>query len=75
MRNIVGIICLVLGFITIAFGGIGLFIYYLHDLVINFETLTRDEVFWNILWLFFREIIPLVVGLSLLGIGYVINKD
>ena len=66
---------MVLGFLTIVFGGLGVFLYYLHDLIVNFDTLSRDELFWSVVWLFFRDIVPIVVGLIFLGIGYVIKKD
>jgi|TARA_R110002126_G_scaffold174187_1_gene322755 hypothetical protein len=75
MRNFFGISFLVVGFLTIILGGLSVFIYYLHDLIVNAGTMSSGEILLAIIMMVFRDIIPIVMGLIFLGIGYAIKKD
>ena len=56
-----GIIVVAIGYLIIIFGSIGMFAYGLYDIIVNFDTLTRVEIFWDIIFMMFREVIPIIV--------------
>lgn len=67
--KIIGVLLVILGILSIVFGGIILSIYNIYDLVINWEELTRVEVFWDIFWITLRDIFVMIGGLLLLLFG------
>ena len=75
MRNILGILFIVLGFTILIFGGVSVLIYCIYNLVMNFETMTRGEIFWEIVLIILRDVGTIIVGLLTLGLGYLIKKD
>lgn len=67
--KVLGILLVILGFMTMIFGGLGLAIYAIYDLVINWEELTRVEIFWNIVWFIIRDVLAIIAGLVMLFFG------
>jgi hypothetical protein len=60
---------MILGFIMVFFGGIILSIYAIYDLVVNWETLSRIDIFWNLIWLILRDVIAIGGGIVLIIFG------
>ncbi len=67
--KVIGILLMILGGLTIIVGGLGLGFYYVYDLVMNWETLTRNEIFWHIVWFILRDVVAIGVGFILFVIG------
>jgi len=69
MRVVIGILLVILGVGTMVLGGIGLTIYYAYDLIINWETLSRIDIFWSVVGIIFRDVIAVIVGMLLFITG------
>lgn len=73
MKDLIGTIFLILGYGTIIFGSIGIFAYGLYDIIHNIDELTKTQLFLDILMMVFKEIIPAIIGLIFIGIGFLIK--
>lgn len=62
MNRLVGILLIIIGLLITVFGGVAILIYSIYDLIVNFDTLTGIEIFWDIVWLVCRDIIAIIVG-------------
>lgn len=67
--KLLGILLAILGVITMVFGGIGLAIYYIHDLIVNFDSLSSSEIFWHVVGLVLRDLLAIIVGVVLFVLG------
>jgi len=70
-----GRLIILLGIIFICFGTIILSMYGIYDLVINFETLSRVDVFWDVVLIVLRDIISIIVGIVLIMFGGLLLRD
>lgn len=64
-----GVLLMIAGVVSMVFGGIGLAIYYIYDLVMNWEELSRAQVFWHIVWIVLRDILAIGGGAILFVLG------
>ena len=73
--KVLGLLLVILGIITMVFGGLGLAIYYIYDLVMNWDTLTKGEIFWHIVWLVLRDVLAVVAGAIMFVVGSVMSDN
>lgn len=67
MNRWLGLLLIILGLIVTVFGSVGILIYSIYDLIVNFDKLTGIQIFWDIVWIVCRDIIAILVG----GILYI----
>ena len=73
--KIIGVILAIVGFLIMLLGGLGMAIYFIYDLIMNFDTLSGGELFWHIVWFLLRDLIAFVVGIVLLIVGTTMVND
>ena len=64
-----GTLLIILGVATMILGGLGLAIWSIYDLVVNWDSLSRIDIFWNIVWLILRDIFAIGSGIILFVVG------
>lgn len=64
-----GFIIMLIAIFVLIYGGIVLGIYDAYDLIINWGVLNRVEIFWDIIWIIFRDLIVIIFGFLLFIIG------
>lgn len=67
--KLLGVILTILGLGIAAFGGLGILIYGLYDLISNFSTLTGWEVFWKVIFILIRDLVALLIGVVVYIVG------
>lgn len=69
MKNFIGITCIILGLAIAIFGSIAITIFVIYDIIMNFDSLTAGDIFWDIVWLVCRDIISVIIGVGLYAFG------
>ena len=62
MNKIIGIICIIAGLAIAVLGSLVITIFVVYDIIMNFNTLTAGDIFWDVVWLLCRDIASIIVG-------------
>ena len=73
LRNIVGRFIVGIGFLVLVCGAVGITLYLIYDLIINWNSLTSGEVFWEFVSILCKDFFVIVVGLLIILVGYFVE--
>ena len=69
MKNVLGFVLMILGILIAVLGGIFILGFQIYDVIVNFETITPKELVIDIMFMVFKDIIAIVVGIFLITFG------
>ena len=69
MNKFLGFACIIVGLLIAVLGSVVITIFVLYDIIMNFDSLTAGQIFWDIVWLVARDVISVIVGVGLYAFG------
>ena len=69
MKKVLGFVLMILGILTAVLGGMFILGFQIYDVIVNFETITPKELVIDIMFMVFKDIIAIVVGIFLITFG------